>query len=217
MAVDGGAHAPATQVAHWHHVVPMTDAAALRARVPREVPDVIVPEIERIAADEPVRVEEEGWPIIPRADIVVRKAGVRTSASAPAAGSPSGGIASWIPSHCGPTPARRVPSSAGRLRPLAFGSTHGDHHRRGALPSFRDPPQRLLYLEKMRPRARDGPNGCDPFGIEPERGSDRHRLEHRPAEGLEHANDLGERPPLERVLLLRPLLHPGERFALDAR
>jgi phosphoribosylglycinamide formyltransferase 2 len=68
VAVDRYAHAPAMQVAHRQHVLPMTDAAALRALVHREAPDVIVPEIEQIATGELVRLEEEGWTVIPRAE-----------------------------------------------------------------------------------------------------------------------------------------------------
>ncbi|MCI4360569.1 MAG: phosphoribosylglycinamide formyltransferase 2, partial [Thermoplasmata archaeon] len=68
VAVDRYADAPAMQVAHRHHVVPMTDAAALRALVVREAPDVIVPEIEQIHTEELVRLESEGWTVIPRAE-----------------------------------------------------------------------------------------------------------------------------------------------------
>jgi phosphoribosylglycinamide formyltransferase 2 len=68
IAVDRYANAPAMQVAHRHHVVQMTDRAALRALVHREAPDVLVPEIEQIATDELVRLEAEGWTVIPRAE-----------------------------------------------------------------------------------------------------------------------------------------------------
>ncbi len=68
IAVDRYANAPAMQVAHRHHVLAMTDAAALRQLVHREQPDVLVPEIEQIATDELVRLEEEGWTVIPRAE-----------------------------------------------------------------------------------------------------------------------------------------------------
>lgn len=67
IAVDRYANAPAMQVAHRHHVLPMTDGAGLRALVERESPDVIVPEIEQIDTDELVRLEGEGWTVIPRA------------------------------------------------------------------------------------------------------------------------------------------------------
>jgi phosphoribosylglycinamide formyltransferase 2 len=68
IAVDRYANAPAMQVAHRHHVLAMTDRAALRALVQRESPDVLVPEIEQIATDELVRLESEGWTVIPRAE-----------------------------------------------------------------------------------------------------------------------------------------------------
>lgn len=68
VAVDRYPNAPAMQVAHRHHVLPMTDPAAVRAVVERESPDVIVPEIEQIATDELVRLEQEGWTVIPNAE-----------------------------------------------------------------------------------------------------------------------------------------------------
>ncbi|MCI4365725.1 MAG: formate-dependent phosphoribosylglycinamide formyltransferase [Thermoplasmata archaeon] len=68
IAADRYANAPAMHVAHRHRVVPMTDPAALRALVRREDPDVIVPEIEQIATDELVRLEAEGWTVIPGAE-----------------------------------------------------------------------------------------------------------------------------------------------------
>jgi phosphoribosylglycinamide formyltransferase 2 len=60
IAVDRYANAPAQQVAHRAHVIDMTDAKALRALVEQERPHLIVPEIEAIATDELVRIEDEG-------------------------------------------------------------------------------------------------------------------------------------------------------------
>src|SRR3984885_2247067 len=60
IAVDRYEHAPGQQVAHRAHVIDMTDAKALRTLVERERPHLIVPEIEAIATDELVRIEEEG-------------------------------------------------------------------------------------------------------------------------------------------------------------
>ncbi|MGA9796620.1 MAG: formate-dependent phosphoribosylglycinamide formyltransferase [Rhizomicrobium sp.] len=60
IAVDRYANAPAQQVAHRAHVIAMTDAAALRALVEKERPHLIVPEIEAIATDELVKIEEAG-------------------------------------------------------------------------------------------------------------------------------------------------------------
>ncbi|HWA00647.1 MAG TPA: formate-dependent phosphoribosylglycinamide formyltransferase [Caulobacterales bacterium] len=60
IVVDRYGPAPAQQVAHRAHVIDMTDAAALRALVERERPHLIVPEIEAIATDELVRIEEAG-------------------------------------------------------------------------------------------------------------------------------------------------------------
>jgi phosphoribosylglycinamide formyltransferase 2 len=60
IAVDRYANAPGQQLAHRAHVIDMTDAKALRALVEQERPHLIVPEIEAIATDELVRIEEAG-------------------------------------------------------------------------------------------------------------------------------------------------------------
>ncbi|MDT8429732.1 MAG: formate-dependent phosphoribosylglycinamide formyltransferase [Pseudomonadales bacterium] len=67
IAVDRYANAPAMQVAHRSHVINMLDAAALRALVEQEKPQLIVPEIEAIATDELLSLEAEGWHVIPSA------------------------------------------------------------------------------------------------------------------------------------------------------
>lgn len=67
IAVDRYANAPAMQVAHRSHVIRMLDAEALRDIVLRERPDFIVPEIEAIATDELLRLEAEGFHIVPTA------------------------------------------------------------------------------------------------------------------------------------------------------
>ena len=68
IAVDRYEHAPAMQVAHRAYVIPMTDRAALRALVESEHPDVIVPEIEQIDTNELVRLESNGWTVVPNAE-----------------------------------------------------------------------------------------------------------------------------------------------------
>lgn len=60
IVVDRYANAPAQQVAHRAHVIDMTDTKALRALVEQERPHLIVPEIEAIATDELVRIEQDG-------------------------------------------------------------------------------------------------------------------------------------------------------------
>jgi phosphoribosylglycinamide formyltransferase 2 len=60
IAVDRYGDAPAQQVAHRAHVIDMTDAKVLRALVEKERPHIIVPEIEAIATDELLRIEEAG-------------------------------------------------------------------------------------------------------------------------------------------------------------
>jgi len=60
IACDRYANAPGMQVAHRAHVLDMTDAAALRAVIEQEKPDLIVPEIEAIATDELAAIEADG-------------------------------------------------------------------------------------------------------------------------------------------------------------
>ena len=60
IAVDRYANAPAAQVAHRAYVIDMTDAKALRALVEQEKPHLLVPEIEALATDELVRIEDDG-------------------------------------------------------------------------------------------------------------------------------------------------------------
>lgn len=64
IAVDRYPNAPGHQVAHRHQVINMADAKALRALVEQEKPHFIVPEIEAIATDELVDIEEDGLAIV---------------------------------------------------------------------------------------------------------------------------------------------------------
>src|SRR5690625_1004290 len=67
IAVDRYPNAPAMQVAHRHYVISMLDGPALEALVRQEQPHYIVPEIEAIATDVLVKLEEEGFHVIPTA------------------------------------------------------------------------------------------------------------------------------------------------------
>ena len=84
IAVDRYAHAPAMQVAHRSHVIDMLDGDALREVIENERPDVIVPEIEAIATDTLVALEDEGFTVIPTARAVrltMNRAGIRRLAA----------------------------------------------------------------------------------------------------------------------------------------
>ncbi|ASA22850.1 formate-dependent phosphoribosylglycinamide formyltransferase [Paenibacillus donghaensis] len=67
IAVDHYEHAPAMGVAHRSYVVDMLDAAALKALIRQEKPDVIVPEIEAIATTALQELEAEGFFVVPTA------------------------------------------------------------------------------------------------------------------------------------------------------
>ena len=65
IVVDRYANSPAMQVAHRSHVISMLDGAALRAVIELEQPHLIVPEIEAIATDTLVALEQEGYTVRP--------------------------------------------------------------------------------------------------------------------------------------------------------
>ncbi|MDF2724165.1 MAG: purT, partial [Paenibacillus sp.] len=67
VAVDRYAGAPAMHVADRSYVIDMLDAAKLRELIEREKPDLIVPEIEALATSELVKLEQEGYRVIPTA------------------------------------------------------------------------------------------------------------------------------------------------------
>lgn len=84
IAVDRYADAPAMQVAHRSHVVDMLDPEAIRRVIEQEKPDLVVPEIEAIATSELVRLEEEGYRIIPTAravNLTMNREGIRRLAA----------------------------------------------------------------------------------------------------------------------------------------
>ncbi|RFU67633.1 phosphoribosylglycinamide formyltransferase 2 [Peribacillus saganii] len=67
VAVDRYANAPAMQAANRNYVIDMLDAQQLREVIEKEKPDLIVPEIEAIATSELVKLENEGFHVIPTA------------------------------------------------------------------------------------------------------------------------------------------------------
>lgn len=67
IAVDRYANAPAMQIAHRFHVIDMLNADALRAVIQAEAPHLVVPEIEAIATDLLVELEEGGLHVVPTA------------------------------------------------------------------------------------------------------------------------------------------------------
>ncbi|GGY35051.1 phosphoribosylglycinamide formyltransferase 2 [Bacterioplanes sanyensis] len=84
IAVDRYANAPAMQVADRSHVIDMLDGAALRAVVEQERPSLIVPEIEAIATDELVALEQQGFCVVPTAratQLTMNREGIRRLAA----------------------------------------------------------------------------------------------------------------------------------------
>ncbi|MBR7155517.1 MAG: formate-dependent phosphoribosylglycinamide formyltransferase, partial [Lentisphaeria bacterium] len=84
VAVDRYPNAPAMQVAHRCYTVNMLDGAALRAVIEKEKPDYIVPEVEAIATPELLKLEAEGYNVIPTARaawLTMNREGIRRLAA----------------------------------------------------------------------------------------------------------------------------------------
>lgn len=84
IAVDRYENAPAQQVAHRAYTISMLDGNALRALVEKEKPDYIVPEVEAIATDTLVELEQEGYNVIPTAKatkLTMNREGIRRLAA----------------------------------------------------------------------------------------------------------------------------------------
>jgi len=84
IAVDRYENAPAQQVAHRAYTISMLDGAALRALVEKERPDYIVPEVEAIATDTLVELEQEGFTVVPTAKatkLTMNREGIRRLAA----------------------------------------------------------------------------------------------------------------------------------------
>ncbi len=84
IAVDRYANAPAMQVAHRSHVINMLDGDALKSLIEAEQPDLVVPEIEAIATEELVKLEQEGYTVIPTARaarLTMNREGIRRLAA----------------------------------------------------------------------------------------------------------------------------------------
>jgi phosphoribosylglycinamide formyltransferase 2 len=67
IAVDAYDQAPAMQMAHRCHVIDMQDSAQVRRLVETEQPRWIVPEVEAIATQTLLELEQEGWNVVPTA------------------------------------------------------------------------------------------------------------------------------------------------------
>ena len=84
IAVDRYEHAPAMQSAHRSYCINMLDAEKLREVIELEKPDLIVPEIEALATSELVKLEAEGFRVIPTARaarLTMDREGIRRLAS----------------------------------------------------------------------------------------------------------------------------------------
>ncbi len=84
IACDRYDNAPAMQVADRSYAFSMLDGATLREVIEKEKPDLIVPEIEAIATDTLVELENEGFNVIPSAraaQLTMNREGIRRLAA----------------------------------------------------------------------------------------------------------------------------------------
>ncbi len=84
IACDRYADAPAMQVAHRNYVLDMLDGKALEEIINKEQPAYVVPEIEAIATDTLVELEEKGLNVVPTAKatkLTMNREGIRRLAA----------------------------------------------------------------------------------------------------------------------------------------
>lgn len=84
IVVDRYKNSPAMQVAHRSHTISMLDGKALRKIIETEKPDYIIPEIEAIATDTLLELEQEGFTVIPTAkaaSLTMNREGIRCLAA----------------------------------------------------------------------------------------------------------------------------------------
>lgn len=84
IACDRYDKAPAMQVADRSYTFSMLDGATLREVIEKEQPDYIVPEIEAIATDELVALEQQGFNVVPTAtaaQLTMNREGIRRLAA----------------------------------------------------------------------------------------------------------------------------------------
>ncbi len=84
VAVDRYDHAPAMQVAHRSYTISMLDGNALRSVVEKEKPQLIIPEVEAIATETLLDLEQEGFIVIPNAKaahLTMNRQGIRKLAA----------------------------------------------------------------------------------------------------------------------------------------
>ncbi|HHX8287654.1 formate-dependent phosphoribosylglycinamide formyltransferase [Vibrio diabolicus] len=84
IACDRYANAPAMQIAHRSYVIDMLDGSALEEVIAKEQPTYVVPEIEAIATDKLVELEEKGLNVVPTAKatkLTMNREGIRRLAA----------------------------------------------------------------------------------------------------------------------------------------
>ncbi len=84
IAVDRYANAPAMHVAHRSHVIDMLNPLALTTLIEQERPHFVVPEIEAIATDALLAIEQQGITVIPNARatiLTMNREGIRRLAA----------------------------------------------------------------------------------------------------------------------------------------
>ena len=84
IAVDRYPNAPGMQVAHRSHTINMPDPKELRRVIELEKPDYIIPEVEAIATEELLKLEKEGYHVVPTAGaafLTMNREGIRRLAA----------------------------------------------------------------------------------------------------------------------------------------
>jgi phosphoribosylglycinamide formyltransferase 2 len=158
VAVDRYDDAPAMQVADARAVIPMTDADALQAVVAQHRPDLVIPEIEALAADALADIEAGGVTVIPTAratavtmnrdrirDLAADRLGLRTARFAYAASARElrerAGPLGW------PVVVKPVMSSSGKGQSLVHGPEDLEAAWQAAMAGARGASARVIVEE----------------------------------------------------------------------
>jgi phosphoribosylglycinamide formyltransferase 2 len=200
IAVDRYANAPAMQVAHRSHVINMLDGEALADVIGAEKPDLVIPEIEAIATDTLVRLEDEGLNVVPTARaakltmdregirrLAAETLGVLTSPYRFASGSEEYFTA--IAEIGLPCVVKPVMSSSGKGQSLVRSSEEAERAWRYAQEGARGGGDRVIVegfvdfdyeITLLTVRHAGGTDFCEPIGHRQERGDYRESWQPQP-------------------------------------
>jgi phosphoribosylglycinamide formyltransferase 2 len=184
IAVDRYPFAPAMQVAHESHVIDMLDGDALEALIESCKPDYVVPEVEAIATDRLVALEQAGVNVVPTAratQLTMDREGIRRLAAEelnlPTSPFEFAGDAQAVRQAIArlgtPCIVKPVMSSSGKGQIMVTDIDQADHAWEHAVAGGRAGKARVIIeglvefdyeITLLTVRHRDGVSFCEPIG-----------------------------------------------------